>query len=218
LKQEDANSCAICAEAKSGLMSDAFLSEMAGLRLARIVSSESSNFTIPSLGGLGNLHLLVCTRAHYPCLRDCDEAARKDLILSVSGIAIDLKRRFGGHTLIFENGSSLRNMDEPRCVDHTHIHIVHLDHRIESPSMMKLDGPEWVSLSEVDERKVETSNDYVVAGWDVDRMIILQAPDIQTQLMRRHIAVETGVGAEWNWRDYPRVESVRNSVKLLKRA
>jgi len=199
-------------------MSDAFLSGLAGLRLARIVSSDSSNFTIPSLGGLGNVHLLVCTKKHYACLRDCDEAAREGLILSVSGISIDLKRRFGGHTLIFENGSSLSNMDEPRCVDHTHIHVVHLDHRIKSPPMMNLDGPEWVSLSAVNAHNVKTSNDYVVAGWDVDRMTILQAPDIQTQLMRRHVALETGVGAEWNWRDYPRVEGVRNSMKLLKRA
>ena len=215
MKMEITNACAICVEAKSGFLSDAFLSDMAGLKIARIISSENSTFTVPSLGGLGNTHLLVCTREHYPCLRDCTQATRDDVVSTVSRISKDLRQRSGGHTFIFENGSSFHNMSEPRCIDHTHVHIVHLDNRIPDPPMMNFHDFKSVSLTQVSQETVSPSNDYVVAGWDIHKMTILQSPHVQTQLIRRHIATETGVPAEWNWRDYPRVENVKHAMGIM---
>jgi hypothetical protein len=78
--------------------------------------------------------------------------------------------------------------------------------------MIEFDDPKDLPLAQVDSEIISTSNDYVVAGWDVDKVAILQSPRVQTQFIRRHVAIETGVPNEWNWRDYPRIDGLKRDL------
>ncbi len=211
-------SCALCDEARSGILSDFFLTTLAGLSMRRIVSSTSSVYVIPSLGGFGRFHLLICSRNHFASLRDCPPDLRGELSTEVSRLCCFLKDNFGGYTLIFENGSSVKSLGEARCIDHVHIHVVLLAEKIRFPEQSDSRWRTLGHLAKIDQGVVNPNNDYVAAGWATDTISVLQAADIQTQLMRRHLATHSGRPAEWNWRDFPHIEKVRATAEQLRRS
>jgi diadenosine tetraphosphate (Ap4A) HIT family hydrolase len=90
----------------------------------RIIAATPNFLLFPSIGQLGDAHLLVVSRAHYTAVTQLPAAQRHEISFLVGRARSWLKETAGQNILIFENGDPDGQGRMGCTISHMHLHIV----------------------------------------------------------------------------------------------
>jgi hypothetical protein len=183
----------------------------------RAIDLNEHFVVIPSLGGLGDAHVLLCPTEHNRRMADAGRAKAAALRSAVSGARSILGELSEGSIVVFEHGASKLGAHIPCSVDHAHLHFVLLPHGVH----VSLPEYRWHGVSSDLSRVCEYINDEEYLLWmdDVRGAMVAQrhrGSRFPSQVLRTAVAGALGVEGKWNWREYPEVHAVdRLFTKML---
>ncbi len=179
---------------------------------------ESQNFKVlPSLGALVEGWLLLVPKEHFICMGALPiqlAAEMQEMKRFVRSVLLQCY----GQVCIFEHGPSKENLSIGCGVDHAHLHFVpvSLDLASAITPLLPLD----VTWSEAG------LNDCMTAFEEGEDYLYLERPTgfgriakhqlLTSQLFRRAVAIHAGVPHQFNWREYPQISNISNTIRKIR--
>jgi len=167
---------------------------------SRILVESERIVSLPSLGPLAGLHLLVCPKAHETSLLGASESIRNELLNDVNVWVKSIFEARGSDCVVFEHGASPEGGGN--CgVSHCHLHLV------ETPQKGLPGGVTWQSVDEGTlMTRVAPGKPYLLfkthpGGWHYTEDVV------PSQFLRRQVAGDLG-STDWNWRSDPKYDEM----------
>lgn len=160
---------------------------------------------MPSIGQLGDAHLMIVSRTHETALANLTPGSRKELISLLADTRNWLKAKLGGYDIVFENGDPI-GLGRMNCsVSHLHVHVVaSRRHRLPNLTQSIYQfGAEPISTLE-DVATIRDSYSFVDTAQTGLQLIRKRLP---SQTLRKLIAFEIGMPA-WDWREASREDQL----------
>jgi len=210
--------CCLCSQIR-GERSGDLLSELLdhdGQYRSRVLFRSESLVTIPSLGGLGEAHLLVCTTEHVR--RFVSASITHERLQSYVGNVVAELLRLTESTSIhmFEHGNAAKGSRVVCTVDHAHLHLVASDAEVWARLRPRAN---WVSVSGPQEIKELVGLSEYLYYRDPSGRSYCAVPRLgevfESQLIRKAFADAEGNPARWNWRDEPRAAEADSLLNQL---
>ncbi len=184
----------------------------------RIFMENAAGTAVASLGQIVEGYVVVFGREDGISLRSLEEAARGDFLNLVRTARQRVEQRFGP-TVLFEHGPSFAGTDVSCGVNRMHLHIVpyagrSLKNEIEKTFQCR-------ATASTIEQVLKMLN-----CWDIDRpyfwieegegvFLFSYGERRESQVVRRVIAQQVGMGESWNWREYPTPDVAERVAKEL---
>lgn len=174
---------------------------------------------VPSAGSLVAGWTLVVPRRPMLNLSQTNAEEREELDAIATRIADCLGTR-GQEVYFFEHGSRAVGSLTGCGVDQAHLHIVPLPFDLIAAATARTEaGIVWRDARET-EPPLDTlpvGGEYVALWSRGDsRTMIGAVTEPVSQWIRRVIADELGIGAQWNYRNHPQSNRVRETLELLR--
>lgn len=189
-------------------------------RLNRMIQ-ETPNFSaFVSLGPLVTGHLLITTRNHYLSMATIPENYFPELRQLRENLGTRLTEAFHlPQTVIFEHGPSKYDLKGGCCLDHAHFHI--LPARLPSTRIIRkikenLGQPVTIESYRELTELADEETPYTFFEFDGIKYFFEVKKPIPSQFVRQVIGKYLGREYTWNWRQYPRVEDVIETIQRLK--
>jgi ATP adenylyltransferase len=187
--------------------------------------AETKNFVVvPSLGSLVEGWLLIVPKIHHISMGALPTGLRQeadDLERRVSRL-LDLEYR--RPIVVFEHGPSAAKHGTGCGVDHAHLHLVptgcdvlkYAQPFVPASASWRIAGPD--SGWDLRTRAYKSGQDYLYLKPHDDEALVAVCEDFGSQVFRRAISAYVGIEQEFNWRDYPRIDTVLRTIKTLQSA
>ena len=179
---------------------------------------ESENFVVvPTVGSIVPGWVLVVPRSHFLSVGYFDETLLREFI-RIQNTAVKALQECFGPVSIFEHGA-VRERESVGCgVDHAHLHIVATEHDLMSG--VKVSGAnklQWRRAAGIQAARscVSEQMPYIFVQPPSGGAWIGSAEAIESQLMRKVVAAQTGQLDCWDWKAYPFSNNVRETVEKL---
>lgn len=180
---------------------------------------ESENFiALPSLGSLVEGWLLLVPKKHHISMGALPIALLPEMEDMKVRLGEQLRIQFG-EVCAFEHGPAFESRKVGCSVDHAHLHIapVNFDIADAARPFMPYDS-EWhrAMWSDCQEAHL-TGKDYLYFEQPLGRGHIATHDDFGSQIFRKAIASKIGRPADFNWRDFPELQTVSRTIDILAR-
>lgn len=179
---------------------------------------ETSNFSVvPSLGSLIEGWVLIVPKRHVICMGELPDQLWDEMTDLKTTIAAALIERYG-EVCAFEHGPHGPNREVGCGVDHAHLHLVPISTKIDlakaAESFLPA-GTAWSAATMNDCRAAFSQRkDYLYVEQQAAGRIATGTA-LGGQIFRKAIAAQLGIPGEFNWREYPRLGIVRETVEKL---
>lgn len=199
--------CPFCAEQKNR--------DENVINKSRIIA-ETSNFVVfPTTGGFVENYQLIVPKTHINCFGQLSKEQLielKDIILWQKEIN---KKYFGSNSSMFEHGALHPNNESGKSIVHAHLHI--FPNNISLLNEIKKYRFNIQKISGIEQLKILCQKlDNYLYYCDIDNMnYVIIHNGIPSQFLRMLLAKSQGID-NWNWRDYPLIESIENNLKFYK--
>lgn len=174
---------------------------------------------LPSAGSLVAGWTLVVPRRPMLNLSQTTAEERDELEVISSDIA-DALNQDGQEVFFFEHGSCAFGSLTGCGVDQAHLHIVPLPFDLVAAATARAEaGISWRATREMAApfASLPSDGEYIVLWSRGDRRSMIGAVTTPvSQWIRRVIADELGIGAEWNYQSHPQLDRVQKTLELLK--
>jgi diadenosine tetraphosphate (Ap4A) HIT family hydrolase len=181
----------------------------------RVIDETEHLLAVPSVGALVPGWLLVVPRFHALSFGSLGCALVSSLSTEVGQIADRWERKFGAITW-FEHGPRQPNSAVGCSIDHAHIHLVplgELDLLSEARGMLPdLQFRQVAGL--IDTCSEAEGGDYVYIRTPQSTSWLATGTGIPSQAVRRVIASHQGREAEYDWKQYLQLETLRETIRL----
>ena len=196
-----------------------YLAGIKGYNEATVYRSENF-FVIPGSGQYAKGYLLVMPIAHIMSNAELNPEHMQEFKDVVDDIETILKLTYGKDVLIWENGSGNGGVGKAKdSIVHSHVHF--LPSTLTTDDVAAVSGFDFTEIT-LDDLHMYCQNSYLLMRTpDKEHWVINDNPKlyIPRQYLRQITAKEYGVpGDLWNWRKYPFVENMRQTVVDIKRA
>jgi diadenosine tetraphosphate (Ap4A) HIT family hydrolase len=166
---------------------------------ARVCWSDDTFYATPSLGPLGDEHLLLVTREHMPsfgCLGLSNARRAEKLIKQLGRIAPSPGQEF----LLFEHGLAADSNSGGCGISHAHIHLLGVPCDLDLDVLPEPDSQYgWIEApSSGYLLSCPSGNSYLLVGFR-GKYRVREAPLVPSQFLRQWLAGVTGQAA-WDWR------------------
>jgi ATP adenylyltransferase len=178
---------------------------------------ESANFiVVPSLGSLVEGWLLIVPKKHFICMGALPGELLRELGQVKTAVATMLSNQYG-EICAFEHGPHSVNRQVGCGVDHAHLHLVPLEFDLRSAAESFMpSGVHWKPGDLESCRAVfGKGQDYLYIEQPLGRGRIAAHNEFGSQILRKAIAAHLGAPEQFNWRNYPCVEVVSRTVRVL---
>lgn len=210
-------SCAICSQI-AGDFSNDILGEVLGSTRRDTASrvDYAEGVVFPSIGALAPGHLLLCPRGHVPSVVMLDDDTRRLFLQLLDQVRRKLAARAGHPVHCFEHGMA-RHGSRPVCtVAHAHVHLLPSS---ADPAIVLRDG-NWV-------RVPAGSSDFAEYMGDFEYLLYISPTgefwtqrgaegSFRSQALRQTFAEAHGIPEQWNWREFARADTVRQSLEMAR--
>ena len=181
---------------------------------------ESRNFVaVPSLGSLVEGWLLLLPKMHLLSMG----ALPEELVAEME----DMKAKIGAHVrneygeiCVFEHGPALASGKVGCSVDHAHLHVVPLTVDLsEAARPFMPHDSEWrrASWSECREAHL-AGRDYLYFEQPFGYGRISTHTEFGSQVFRKAIASKIGRPDQFNWREFPEMDTVARTINVFAHA
>jgi len=211
--------CCICSQLQGDQSNDLLSMRLDadGSYVRRVLYETDELATIPSMGGLGDAHLLICPREHTP--RFASASVASDVlesylsrVMSTLRLAIEAPR-----VHVFEHGNPSDGSITVCSVEHAHLHVV------------ASSADAWGELGRMAPwQEVRGGLGEVPNLVGDSEYLFYQRPDgvsfvalpregcaFESQLIRRVLAAAEGRFERWNWRDFPELDALETLFGAL---
>lgn len=183
---------------------------------------ETANFSVmPSLGSLVEGWMLVVPKRHFLCMGALSADLWSELRDLKTVIGASLAEQYG-EVCAFEHGAHAPNREVGCGVDHAHLHLVPVPARIDLAKAAEEFLPARVSWSsaayEACQLAFSRGDDYLYVEQPLGAGRIATGDALGGQIFRKAIATQLGVPDEFNWRQYPQLHNVRQTIRKVQRA
>lgn len=186
----------------------------------RRIPIESANFAVvPSLGPVVPGHSLIVPKAHFKSFSDvlrgtnyAGGAELQALRRSLSGV---LSTLYQAPVHQFEHGSPAGNPKVLCTVDHAHLHFLPTSVNIQ-PRLSE--DSRWAPCPGGLERLASSTSGKEYMFYESptgNTWFAVSVEGFESQYLRRLFAEETGMSANWNWRENPQPASVNETFRKL---
>lgn len=198
--------CAICAQLEGHHQHDLLHEILGGPYRRRVLLENDSVAVLPSVGPLKVGHVLLVPQKHRT--RMADVALLETFMTQVLGT---LEQQFAAPVHRFEHGASRDGAAVPCTVSHAHLHLLPTNVRInldQSPYV-------WDKASENTWPKLVGDGEYLYYRSPEGTVWVARTrgKSFKSQHLRRLFAGSLGVADEWNWREYPREDVIRETLE-----
>jgi ATP adenylyltransferase len=183
------------------------------------VVAETERFVaVPSIGALVPGWLLVIPKRHVLNLGALAPVDIEILESDLTAIGAWWSETFGPLTM-FEHGPKEPSSNVGCGVDHAHMHLVPLDaFDLLAAAKQHLPALRWReinSLQAVNHGK-DADEPYLYLRTPDGRSFLSHAPHIPSQALRRVLAIEQNRAEQYDWKAFPRLEVVRDTLARVK--
>jgi ATP adenylyltransferase len=125
-----------------------------------------------------------------------------------------------GEVCVFEHGPAFARRKVGCSVDHAHLHIVPFAFDIEKAARPFMPhASEWSRASWSDCREAHLAGrDYLYFEQPIGQGCISTHSDFGSQVFRKAIASQLGRPDDFNWREYPEVQTVTRTINAFAHA
>lgn len=182
---------------------------------------ETANFAVlPSLGSLVEGWVLIVPRDHFICMGALSAGLWLELKGLKAVIAASLAQQYG-EICAFEHGAHAPNRQVGCGVDHAHLHLVPVPTRIDLTKAAEEFLPievRWLPARfEACQSAFSKGEDYLYVEQPLGAGRIATGAALGGQIFRKAIATQFGVSGEFNWRQYPYLHNVRQTIRKMQR-
>ena len=181
---------------------------------------ESRNFVaLPSLGSLVEGWLLLVPKEHFISMA----AIPPELVDEMEDMKVRISAQVSdtyGEVCVFEHGPAFARRNVGCSVDHAHLHIVPITFGLAEAArpFMPLDA-EWNTASWHGCRDAHLAGmDYLYLEQPLGNGVICTRADLGSQVFRKAIASKIGRADEFNWREFPELETVAKTISVFTNA
>jgi hypothetical protein len=130
-----------------------------------------------------------------------------------------VRSRFG-EVCVFEHGPAFANHKVGCSVDHAHLHIVPLTFDIEEAARPYMPhDSEWSRASWSECRQAHLAGrDYLYFEQPLGSGFISTHSDFGSQVFRKAIASQIGRPGDFNWREFPELDTVSRTINVFAHA
>jgi ATP adenylyltransferase len=181
---------------------------------------ESSNFVaLPSLGSLVEGWLLLVPREHHISMGALPVALLPEMEEMKGRLSEEVRSRFGD-VCVFEHGPAFESRKVGCSVDHAHLHIVPLKFGVaEAARPFMPHDSEWRRASWSDCQEAHLiGKDYLYFEQPLGHGHISTHDDFGSQVFRKAIASQIGRPDDFNWREYPELQTVSRTINIFAHA
>jgi len=204
--------CCVCSQLEGDSTNDLLSLKLdpEGVYVRRVLFDSPELATIPSIGGLGDAHLLVCPKQHAPRFASARVSVDtlEDYVANVVARLRQVTDTPAVH--LFEHGNPADGTFTVCSVEHAHLHVVASGADV------------WGALSRLADwrdapggfasiRDTVGDSEYLYyRGPQGDAHIALPSggSPFESQLIRRVFAQAHGRPGDWNWRETPNLASL----------
>jgi ATP adenylyltransferase len=196
MRTEPSTDCELCAE-RAGWQSR-FGSLYRGHLSSRIMAQTANFLVLPSLGQLGDAHLMVISREHKTAVSNVTADQRDEMLTIVGDVRNFLVKKFGRRYVIFENGDPEGQGRMGCSISHMHIHLVGFRHQM--PDLYtRIRGLGGYSFRGGLGALSEFRQAYSYAEFPAGEGLIVSRP-LPSQTLRKVIS-DAMRSPKWNWQE-----------------
>jgi hypothetical protein len=184
----------------------------------RIFLQDAGNVAVASLGQIVEGYAVVFGNEHQINLRSLKLIERRDFLDFVLKVRQHIELHFGS-TIMFEHGACSPGTRVSCGVDRMHVHVVPFDGSSLIESIEK--KYRCLAITATVEQMLEKMSD-----WQNDRpyfwidegshvFLFSYGEKRESQVVRRAIAEQAGMGSRWNWREFPTQDAAERLTKKL---
>jgi ATP adenylyltransferase len=165
---------------------------------------------VPSVGALVPGWILIIPKRHVLSLAGLAAYEKRSFVAELHVLKRQYTERFGSVTL-FEHGPALPGGAVGCSIDHAHMHIVPtggLD--LVARAQAYFPGFTWRKIDGLG--AVEPGVPYLFVEPPVGSAWVATGNDIPSQALRRVVAAELGCTDEYDWKAFPRFDTVRETL------
>jgi diadenosine tetraphosphate (Ap4A) HIT family hydrolase len=178
---------------------------------------ESPNFAvIPSLGSLVEGWLLIVPKKHFISAAVLPEPLLGEMMQLKQDVSEALALDYG-QVCIFEHGPVSAGRSTGCGVDHAHVHVVPVAADLITASQPYLPGGVNFNRGTLRDCRIEAEKgfDYLYVEQPVGVGFVAFSKKFESQTFRRGVASIYGCSSEYNWRNYPKLETVQRTIDRL---
>jgi ATP adenylyltransferase len=179
---------------------------------------ESDNFiVIPSLGSLLPGWLLIIPKHFSLNLSQLNKNELQELDDLALACELKLKEKFPSEVVRFEHGPAISQSKVGCGVDYAHLHIVPVNFDLIEGLETRLNVHyQWLEIESIQSlTSVPQDSDYLYYRNSANRHFVTHQKDIQSQLFRRVIAHQLSTPEAFDWKRFPQVDTVEETIKNL---
>lgn len=174
-------------------------------------------WVLPSLGAMVDGWLLIVPKEHYLCMGEVPETLEAEFSELRHQVVDRLKAFYNKPVVSFEHGPS-RILKRTGCgVDHAHVHFVPFAGdivKLAQPYVGNRSG--WYSATPERMREAYAAGlDYLYADSPGREAVMVTSREFSSQVFRRAIADSLQISNEYQWREFPRLGTVENTINDL---
>jgi Diadenosine tetraphosphate (Ap4A) hydrolase and other HIT family hydrolases len=197
------NNCFLCGDWKRDVLKSGIGTILGPEALKEAFLWETSDlYLTPALGCLTPGYLILAPKQHYVSFAEAPET----LLKSASQVWESV-RDFGtalgfAPYVLFEHGAATKFWRGAACIEHAHFHLVPAPahHTLNQAMDTKYPKRRHDSLEGIKSLDGGPPYIFLINSEGVHSYV---TPEIESQYLRKQIAVQWGMADQWNWRTYP---------------
>jgi len=181
----------------------------------RFLYKDDDFIVLPMIGQMVEGYLLIIPVNHYMSYSHL-ELRLYDKLQRLKNVVSKILTLTYGVPMFFEHGPMAHSMRAGSCCDHAHIHAVPMNVDISDElAQSGFDVRTIQSLSDL-KSQFEREQPYLYYENQEGRAIVMDAPSVPSQYIRRLIAEKLDWGDKWDWMLHFNIGYLRNTVENLK--
>jgi len=174
----------------------------------RIVASTENFVALPSIGQIGDAHIMIVSKAHETSFAQLGAEMREEILGLLSLIRKWLEANIGQYIVVFENGDPTGGGRMGCTISHLHLHIIASRRALQNidTAVLSLEGEQIQNLNSLP--VINDSYSFIQLPNNYAHLIHYRLP---SQTLRRIVAQEAG-GANWDWRQAEREDNLISLV------
>lgn len=182
---------------------------------SRIIAETQNFIVFPTTGGFVNNYQLIVPKEHINCFGELSISELKELKDIIEWQKEINRVYFNMSSSMFEHGALKPTNESGKSIIHAHLHIFP-----NNKSLLKDISKYEFGLEEIsdigDLRNICRNYEKYLYYSDIDgKNYIMTHQGIPSQFLRKVLANSLQL-EEWNWREYPYIEAIEESLKFYK--
>ncbi len=182
---------------------------------SRIIAETQNFIVFPTTGGFVNNYQLIVPKEHINCFGELSISELKELKDIIEWQKEINRVYFNMSSSMFEHDALKPTNESGKSIIHAHLHIFP-----NNKSLLKDISKYEFGLEEINDisdlRNICRNYEKYLYYSDIDgRNYIMTHQGIPSQFLRKVLANSLQL-EEWNWREYPYIEAIEESLKFYK--